>query len=102
MNKEGTVKEACTPPILVRVNLEGGVMFLMRKIPRPCSGRLIICEEDYVVIDGEGLLPILIPLLAMIEMLAIDTDEELPLVNLSRMRRTTTMSVGVSARHAKA
>ena len=64
----------CIPPILVEVSLDVGVMFLMRRIPRPCSRRLIICEEGYVAIDGEGLLLILIPLLVMIEMVVINAD----------------------------
>ena len=77
-------------------------MFLMRKIPRPYSGRSIICEEDYAVIDGEGLLPILIPLMVMIEMVAIDADQELPLVNLSSMMRIAIVNVGKGTLLAKA
>ena len=62
LSVEGTGRLVCIPLILVEVSLDVGVMFLMRRIPRPCSERLIICEEVYVAIVGEGLLLILIPL----------------------------------------
>ena len=52
--------------------------------------------------DENKLPPILISLLVMRRMVATNPGQELPLVNPSRVMRITTVSVGVSACHAKA
>ena len=52
--------------------------------------------------DEDELLPILTSLLTMIEMAVTGPSQGLPPVNLSRVMRTTTMSVEIRAHLAKA
>ena len=101
LSKGGTKRLVCTLPRLVGVNLEVGVMFLIRRIPKPCSGRLIVCEGGYAANDGEGLLQALTFLL-MIGMSVIDPGQELLPVSLSRVMRTIITSAEIGAHLAKA
>ena len=78
-----------------------GVTFLMRRIPKPCSWRLIVCEGDYATNDEEGLLQTLMFLL-MIRMAVIDPGQGLLPMSLSRVMRTTIMSPEIGAHLAKA
>ena len=52
--------------------------------------------------DKDNLLTTLIPFLMMIEMAVIGPGQGVPLVSLSRVMRTTTMSAEIRARLAKA
>ena len=42
LNSKGTGREVFIPPILVKAKLMVKVMFLTRKMPETCKGRLII------------------------------------------------------------
>ena len=91
-----------TPPILVGANLEVGVMSLIRRILEQCNWRLIISEGGCTANNEDELLPILTSLLTMIEMVVTSPGQELPLVSLSRVMRTTTISVKIRALLTKA
>ena len=91
----------CTLPILVEVNLEVGVTFLMRRIPEPCSWRLIVYEEGSAMNNGEGPLQTLTFLL-MIGMAITDPGQRFLPVNLSHAMGTTIMSAEIGAHLAKA
>ena len=91
-----------TPPILVGANLEVGVMSLIRRILEQCNWRLIISEGGCAVNNEDELLPILTSLLTMIEMAVTGLGQELSLVSLSRVMRTTTISTKIRALLTKA
>ena len=92
LREEGTGRLMCIPPILAGASLEMGAIFLMRRILKPYNWRLIIWRESYAT-NGESELPlILTSLLTMKRMVVIDADQELLIMSLSRMLRTTTMS----------
>ena len=91
-----------TPPILVGANLEVGVMSLIRRILEQCNWRLIISEGGCAVNNEDELLPILTSLLTMIEMAVTGLGQELSLVSLSRVMRTTTISAKIRALLTKA
>ena len=91
----------CILTVLVGVNLEVGVMFLMRRIPKPCNLRLTVCEGGCVANDGEELLQILTFLLMTIGMAITDPGQGLLLVSLSRVMMTTIISAKIGAHLAK-
>ena len=88
--------------MLVGADLEVGVTSLIRRRLEPCNWRLIICEGGCTVNDKDNLLTTLIPFLMMIEMAVTGPGQGVPLVSLSRVMRTTTMSAEIRARLAKA
>ena len=101
MSEGGTGRLVCILPVLVGVNLEVGVMFLMRRIPKPCNLRLTVCEGGCVANDGEELLQILTFLLMTIGMAITDPGQGLLLVSLSRVMMTTIISAKIGAHLAK-
>ena len=69
-----------------------GTTFLLRKIPKSCSWRLITWKGAYATSnEGELLLSLTFLLIAK-RMVAIGTDQGLLLVSLFRMMKTTIMS----------
>ena len=79
-----------------------GVIFLIRRIPKPYSLRLTVCEGRYAVSDGEELLQILTFLLLMIGMVVTEPGQGLIPISLSHVMRIIIMSVKIGAHLAKA
>ena len=89
----GTERGVCILPILVEAILGVVAISLMRKIPKPCSWRLITWREAYATNGESEILPILTSLPTMKRMVAIGADQRLLLMSLSHMMRTSIRSV---------
>ena len=101
-SKEGIERGACILPEPVGVSPGVRATSLIRRILEPYNWRLTIWKESCATNGESELPPVLTLLLTMKRMVAIDTDQELPLVSLSCMLKISTLSAEIGVHSPKA
>ena len=98
LNDKGTGGEVYILPILVEAKLVVKAMFLRRRMPGTCKGRLIIWKEACAMNDGSELYLIMISLLGAKRMIVIGASRELHLMSPSPMMRIIIMNARIESR----